>query len=147
MAHKPWTASIGDDLGQLPDGRRITANMCSLPPARGDRWMLQQVVVNLISNAVKFTSKRPEPQVEIGAKEGDSVNTYYVRDNGAGFDMKYGDKLFRVFHRLHEDHEFTGSGAGLAIVKRIIQRHGGKIWAEGELGCGATFYFTLPKGD
>jgi light-regulated signal transduction histidine kinase (bacteriophytochrome) len=108
--------------------------------------MLRQVFFNLVSNAVKFTAPQQDPKLEIGGASKDGVNTYYVKDNGVGFDQRYADKLFGVFQRLHGEDEFEGTGVGLALVKRIIQRHHGKVWAEGRLNEGATFYFTLPDG-
>jgi len=100
-------------------------------------------LVNLLNNAWKFTAQAAAPQVEFGKLEQDQKVIYFIRDNGAGFDMTYAGKLFGAFQRLHGS-EFEGSGIGLAIVQRIIHRHGGEIWAEGEVGRGATFYFTLP---
>ncbi len=110
---------------------------------RADESLLRQALENLVSNALKYSSKRDQPEVEIGMKEIDGVPTYFVRDNGAGFDMAYYNKLFGVFQRLHGQEEFEGTGVGLAIVQRIIHRHGGKIWAEAKTGEGAVFYFTL----
>jgi light-regulated signal transduction histidine kinase (bacteriophytochrome) len=101
-------------------------------------------MINLISNAVKYSSKKPNPVVEISSQKSGEENIYSVSDNGAGFDMDYGHKLFGVFQRLHSTDEFSGTGVGLAIVQRIIQKHNGKIWAEGKVGEGATFYFSLP---
>jgi signal transduction histidine kinase len=115
-----------------------------LLPVKGDKELLRQVLLNLISNAVKYSAKKDKPEVEIGCQLNDKVVTYYVKDNGAGFNMKYKDKLFGVFQRLHKDDEFEGAGIGLAIVQRIITRHGGTIWAEGEVDNGAAFYFSLP---
>ena len=108
--------------------------------------MLRQVLVNLLGNAVKFSSHQAEPHIEVGGVLGPKPGeaTYYVKDNGAGFDEKYRDKLFGVFQRLHIESEFTGTGVGLALVQRIIDRHEGSVWAEGKVGAGATFYFTLP---
>ncbi len=116
----------------------------ALPPAEADRQMLRRVFVNLLSNALKFTSDEDAPQVTVTADETEGGDTVYiVRDNGAGFDMDYADKLFGVFQRLHDEDAFEGTGVGLAIVERAIRRHGGRIWAEAEVGEGATFSFTL----
>jgi light-regulated signal transduction histidine kinase (bacteriophytochrome) len=107
--------------------------------------MIQQVFLNLLTNAIKFTGNKDTAVIEVGGHSGENENVYYVRDNGVGFDMQYADKMFGPFQRLHSDKEFSGTGIGLAIVQRIIQRHGGRIWAEGKVNEGATFYFTLPK--
>jgi light-regulated signal transduction histidine kinase (bacteriophytochrome) len=115
-----------------------------LPIARGDRALLRQVWVNLISNAIKYSGKHPDPHVHVwGTRDAASV-TYHVRDNGVGFDMAYADKLFGVFQRMHRNAEFPGTGVGLAIVMRIVQRHSGTVTAFAQLGEGATFSFTLP---
>ncbi len=116
-----------------------------LPSASGDEALMRQVFVNLLSNAVKFTRHQKVAVIEVGAQSDVEHHTYYVRDNGVGFDPKYSDKLFGVFQRLHRHDEFEGTGVGLALVQRIIHRHGGQIWAESKLNEGATFYFTLPK--
>ncbi len=130
--------------GAAPAERNIVLHMGDLPPAYGDRALLRQVWVNLLSNAVKYTSPRPEAVIEVNGSVDGGENTYWVKDNGVGFDMRYADKLFGVFQRLHSDGEFEGTGIGLAIVKRIVTRHGGRVWAEGKPGEGAAFYFTLP---
>lgn len=139
LARQVW-----EELLTINPGRRMTLKMDTLPAAFGDAAFIRQVLVNLLSNAVKFTRRKEEALVEIGGIPGDSGTVYYVRDNGAGFDMKYYEKLFGVFQRLHSVDEFEGTGAGLAIVQRIIHRHGGRVWGEGEVDKGATFYFMLP---
>ena len=117
----------------------------SLPPAYADYNLVHQVWINIISNAIKYSSKKEKPEIEIGSTTSNQQTAYFVKDNGAGFDMKYAGKLFGVFQRLHGVSEFPGTGVGLAIVFRIITKHGGKIWAEAKLNEGAVFYFTLPK--
>jgi signal transduction histidine kinase len=117
-----------------------------LPKAYGDRVLIRQVLTNLVANAVKFSRPKPEIKIEIGGRNNSDKNLYYVKDNGVGFDMRYADKMFGVFQRLHGHSEFEGTGVGLAIVQRIVQRHGGTVWAEGKVNEGATFYFTLPPG-
>jgi len=116
-----------------------------LPFVNCDPALVRQVFINLVSNAIKFSSIKEKPEIEIGFREGEGETIYYVKDNGAGFDMKYYDKLFGIFQRLHSSEEFGGTGIGLAIVKRIIVKHGGKVWAEGKVNEGATFYFSLPS--
>ena len=129
------------------EGRRqATFEVHELPSAFGDRGMIHQVLVRLLSNALKFTRPKEKPYIEVGCKGPvGSQNVYYVRDNGVGFDMQYADKLFGVFQRLHSMDEFEGTGVGLALVQRIVSRHGGRVWAEGTVNAGATFYFTLAK--
>lgn len=119
----------------------------SLPYVDCDPSLMKQVFQNLLSNAVKFTRPREQTIIEIGQAEQDGATTVYVRDNGVGFSMKYSDKLFGVFQRLHRPEDFEGTGVGLATVQRIIQKHGGRIWAEAELDKGATFYFTLGSSE
>ena len=116
-----------------------------LPPAHGDGSMIRQVFVNLISNAIKFTRPKKTAVIEVGSKVEENSSVYYVKDNGVGFEMQYVDKLFGVFQRLHTAEEFEGTGVGLALVQRIIRRHGGRVSAEGKVNTGATIYFTLPK--
>ena len=117
-----------------------------LPEAYGDRALLRQVWANLLSNAVKYSSKVPEPRIQVGGRLAAEEIEYFVRDNGVGFNMAYSQKLFGVFQRLHRADEFTGTGVGLAIVQRVVARHGGRVWAEGKVNEGATFCFALPKG-
>lgn len=134
------------DLQAETKGRNIVWEIPSLPAVRADRALLRMVLVNLISNAVKFTSARTEARIKIGwAQDGSGETVIFVRDNGAGFDPKYTEKLFCVFQRLHGKAEFEGTGIGLANVKRIIHRHGGRVWAEGVVDGGATFYFSVPE--
>lgn len=124
--------------------RLVDFEIGALPDARGDTAMVLQIYMNLLSNAVKFTAKRERARIEIGCDSSREPAVYFVRDNGVGFDMKYAGKLFGVFERLHAREAFDGTGIGLATVQKIVQRHGGTVWAEAEEGVGATFYFTLP---
>ena len=118
-----------------------------LPPAKADRALLRQVWTNLISNAVKYSSQSPNPVIEVSGRQVGDENVYSVKDNGVGFSMEYADKLFGVFQRLHRADEFGGSGVGLAIVHRLVARHGGRVWAEGKVNEGAVFSFALPTGE
>ena len=116
-----------------------------LPAVNGDRAMLRQVLANLMGNALKYSARKDQPRIEVGATSSEGETIYFVRDNGAGFDMRYAGNMFKLFRRLHRESEFPGTGVGLVIVKRIIERHGGKVWAESTLGEGACFHFTLGK--
>ena len=137
---------VQSELLQDTEGRNLTWKVGTLPDLYGDRSMLKLALVNLVSNAVKFTRTRPTPEIEIGSNDGKSEGVVvFVKDNGVGFDMKYVNKLFGVFQRLHRADEFEGTGIGLATVQRIVHRHGGQVWAEGSVGSGATFYLSLPK--
>jgi PAS domain S-box-containing protein len=137
---------VQSEVLQETDGRNITWKVGSLPEIYGDRSMLKLVLVNLVSNAVKFTRTRPQPEIEIGCTEKPKDGAVvFIRDNGVGFDMKYVNKLFGVFQRLHRTEEFEGTGIGLATVQRIIHRHGGQVWAEGVVNRGATFFFSVPS--
>jgi PAS domain S-box-containing protein len=134
---------VFNELRSAVPGRNIVLHLGDLPPASGDRAMVRQVFANLLSNAIKFSSPRAEAVIEVlGTAEGEA-NVYCVKDNGVGFDMQYAGKLFGVFQRLHGLDEFEGTGIGLAIVKRVIDRHGGRVWAESRLGQGSSVYFTL----
>ena len=137
---------VFEELRDAQAGREIEIRIADLPPAVGDPSLMRQVWVNLIGNALKFTRRQDKARIEIGGTgAGPDFVTYFVRDNGAGFDMKYAGKLFGAFQRLHRPADFEGTGIGLALVQRIIQRHGGTIWAEGEENAGARFAFTLPE--
>lgn len=127
-----------------PNRDKVIFNLHPLPPALGDYTLLKQVWINLIANGMKFSSTKPEPRIEIGSIPNENEITYYVKDNGVGFDMQYYNKLFGVFQRLHAQYEFEGTGIGLAIVQRVVNAHRGKVWAEAKLNEGASFYFSLP---
>lgn len=147
VALEPLVEQIRQALESETVGRSIAWQIGPLPTVVGDAGLLRQVFINLLGNAVKYTRGRAEARIEVGAlAAADGEAVVFIRDNGAGFDMKYADKLFGVFQRLHNDDEFEGSGVGLATVRRIVQRHGGRVWAEAALGAGATFYVALPVG-
>ncbi|HET6673796.1 MAG TPA: PAS domain S-box protein [Nitrospiraceae bacterium] len=136
------------DLRKDQDDHRANIAVAELPPCFGDRRLLKLVWMNLLSNALKYSQYQDNARIEIGWRQDDRrerMCTYYVKDNGVGFDMKYAHKLFGVFQRLHGKEEFEGTGVGLAIVQRIVHRHGGQVWAEGEVNAGATFYFTVER--
>jgi two-component system sensor kinase len=135
---------VADELKAALGNRKVHFEIGQLPAAHGDRAMIRQVFVNLLSNAVKFTQARAEALVEVGSERAGEENCYYVRDNGVGFDMQYADKLFGTFVRLHGREQFEGTGIGLAIVKRIVLRHGGHVRGKGEVDKGAIFHFCLP---
>jgi len=135
--------SLKPDIGE----RQVEWKIGNLPYVDCDTALMMQVFQNLLSNALKFTRPRPQAVVEVSTEEKDGASLVYVRDNGVGFSMKYADKLFGVFQRLHRQEDFEGTGVGLATVQRIIQKHGGRIWAEAELDKGTTFYFTLGSSE
>jgi two-component system sensor histidine kinase/response regulator len=135
---------IVEELRSEATGREVEVRVANLPEVDGDASLLRQVFVNLLSNAFKFTRGKTA-LIEVGCDPAESENVFFVRDNGAGFDMAYSQKLFSVFQRMHTEDQFEGTGVGLSIVQRIVQRHGGRIWAQAEVGKGATFYVALPK--
>jgi signal transduction histidine kinase len=141
---KNTVTAIWEDQVRMENNRDIELNMTELPDCYAEKSLIQQVWINLISNALKYSNKKEKTQIWIGAEKKENEVIYFVKDNGAGFDMKYYNKLFGVFQRLHSGEEFEGTGVGLAIVQRIVEKHEGKIWADAKVGEGATFYFSLP---
>jgi PAS domain S-box-containing protein len=136
---------VVEELRQLAPGRPLEFRIGALPPAHGDPAMFRQVCTNLLSNAIKYSRGRDPAVIAVGAEENEREVVYSVQDNGVGFEMEFAHKLFGVFQRLHSAKEFEGTGVGLALVQRIIQRHGGRVWANSKVGAGATFYFALPR--
>jgi signal transduction histidine kinase len=142
---KTLSRAVFADLEKLDPGRNLHIHFTPMPPARGDRDMIRQVLVNLLGNAIKFTRTREIAEIEVSGRSAETENVYCVLDNGVGFEMAYVEKLFGVFQRLHSEEQFEGTGVGLANVQRIVQRHGGRVWAEGKVDEGAIFCFSLPK--
>jgi light-regulated signal transduction histidine kinase (bacteriophytochrome) len=142
---KQLAQEVAAELQAASPERDLRFDIADLPPAQGDPDMLRQVFVNLLANAVKFTRARPAALIEVGGAPVVEGCVYHVKDNGVGFDMAYVAKLFGVFERLHAQKDYEGTGIGLAIVKRVIGRHGGRVWAEGKEGEGAVFHFFLPR--
>jgi light-regulated signal transduction histidine kinase (bacteriophytochrome) len=146
----PLVQHVIDDLAEERKGRNVDIRLGDLPVCQADPGLLQHVFENLLSNAIKFTRQCERAVIEIGATKKDDeprIVTFFVKDNGVGFDAQYAEKAFGVFQRLHKAEEYEGTGVGLAIVHRIINRHGGRVWADAEVNKGATFFFTLPAGD
>jgi two-component system sensor kinase len=135
---------IWDELRAGNLDRNMELKVGILPKVSGDKVLVWQVLYNLMANAVKFTRMRDRAVIEVNCSNSGEYNTYCIKDNGTGFDMRYYDQLFEIFRRLHSTSEFEGTGIGLAIVKKIVQKHGGRVWAEGKPGEGAIFFFTLP---
>ncbi len=138
---------VVEELKPETENRDIRWHVQQLPEVTGDRPMLRAVLTNLVSNALKFTRPRGLAEIEIGSRPGEGEVVFFIRDNGVGFDMRYAHKLFGVFQRLHHADQFEGTGIGLANIQRIVSRHGGRTWAEGEPDRGATFYFALPAAE
>jgi light-regulated signal transduction histidine kinase (bacteriophytochrome) len=147
VAMGPLVQEVIADLTADGASCRARIDVGPLPVVNCDPTLLRQVWINLLSNALKYSRRVESPRIAIGARRDGPRFTFKVKDNGAGFDMQYAQKLFGVFQRLHRDEEFDGTGVGLAIVQRIVQRHGGDVWAESSLGAGATFEFSLPASD
>jgi light-regulated signal transduction histidine kinase (bacteriophytochrome) len=137
--------AVFDELKAAYPQRNLQLEVQALPAVLGDRVMFRQLLANLLENAIKFTQDRDQALIQVSGWSEGSENFYCIKDNGVGFDMRYVNKLFEVFQRLHPEEEYGGTGVGLAIVKRVVDRHGGRVWAESQAGEGATFYFALPK--
>jgi signal transduction histidine kinase len=140
----PLVEEVHTALMPEEDGREITWTVLPLPSVHADRNLMRQVWINLLGNAIKYTRTRERAEITVGCRQTEREYEFFVKDNGAGFDMKYSDKLFGIFQRLHFKEEFEGTGIGLANVRRLVARHGGRTWAEGKPQEGATFYFSLP---
>ncbi|MCL5237373.1 MAG: PAS domain S-box protein [Nitrospirae bacterium] len=138
-------STVFEELRTIVPGRKVHLKAGKLLPAYADPSLIRQVIMNLLSNAFKFTRTREEAVIEAGSRYDGNDVLYYVKDNGVGFDMRFANRLFDVFQRMHGDEGFEGTGIGLSIVQRIVVRHGGRVWAEGSVGKGAVFYFTLPQ--
>ncbi|MBL0124562.1 MAG: GHKL domain-containing protein [Betaproteobacteria bacterium] len=145
IAHDVTERKHDELRNMVADGNRLQFEIEHIPPSRGDRTMMRQVFVNLLSNAIKYSRTKEKPIIKVGNSSTRDETIYFVKDNGVGFDMQRADKMFAVFQRLHSATEFEGVGIGLAFVKRIVTRHGGRVWAEGKVNEGATFYFALPR--
>jgi light-regulated signal transduction histidine kinase (bacteriophytochrome) len=144
VALNPLMQAVLDDFHDEVASRDIVWSIGPLPSVRADPALLRQVFVNLIANALKYTRQRSPARIDVGCDVRSDEIVVFVRDNGVGFDMQYAHRLFGVFQRLHRAEEFEGTGIGLALVRRIVMRHGGRTWAEGAEGQGATFFFSLP---
>ncbi len=140
---KQLVSTVVSELAETSPLARVTIG--ELPQVRGDQVMLKQIFANLIGNALKFSSGRAQPVVEVGATDEDGRTVFFVKDNGVGFDMRYAGKLFSMFQRMHGDAEFPGTGVGLVLVKRLVERHHGRVWAQAEPEHGAIFSFTLGR--
>lgn len=145
IAMNELVGNVLDELKPLTDGREIQFDIRELPIAYGDKNFMKQVVTNLFTNAIKFTGQKTPAKITFDCIQKDKENVYFIQDNGMGFNQQEEDKLFSLFERLHEHENVEGTGIGLSIVQRIISRHGGRVWAEGKVNEGATFYFSLPK--
>ena len=139
--------TVAEELKKSDPGRQVTLSIENELFVEADGGLIRVVLDNLLGNAWKFTSKALEARIEVGANHEEGGIVFFIRDNGAGFDMTYAESLFRPFKRLHTESDFPGTGIGLATVHRIIDRHGGRIWAESAVGQGATFHFTIPPGN
>ncbi len=135
--------AVWQEVSSEAAGRKLDFQLAELPEVQGDPALLRQVLANLLRNAVKFTRNKAQASIEVGVRRDEHPNVFYVKDDGAGFDMEYAERLFGVFQRMHDASEFEGTGVGLAVAKNIVERHGGRIWAESQVDRGATFFFTL----